>query len=71
MELRVAFHLVFEKLSVCLLGLRYHFSLEICQVQYCGDKCLKPLFNLHLILPPEEHDSQQNVLMCNNFSPVH
>lgn len=58
MEPNVAFNFVFEKLSVCLLDLRVYFSLEICQVQYCGEKCLKPLFNLYLTLPPKEHDSQ-------------
>lgn len=49
----VAFHFVFEKLSVCLLDLRVYFSLENCQVQYRGEKCLKPLFNLYFVSHPK------------------
>lgn len=58
MELNVAFHFVFEKLSVCLLDLRVYAFLEISQSQYCGEKCLRPLFNLYLALQPKEHVSQ-------------
>lgn len=70
MELNVAFHFVFEKLSVCLLDLRVYAFLEISQSQYCGENA-SDLYLIFTWLSNPKSMFHSKMSSCAMISPLH